>query len=108
MPREQITFAKHEMVTGPHLSDGTPDPESSHTTMIEPELHVHWSPAAAGGHVQMSLEVDVEWATRLVDDAAADDRSRITIYAGVLTRAEINRAITILRRARDRAYGKDS
>lgn len=128
MPREQITH--NRVVTRPSevpvlLSD--PDSEHVGPALVHVEearrnLHVAWNRDA--GWIQLALDMTVAELRGLLEhaerEAAAAARAQehigeyfteqhqVKVWSDTLNRAETNKAITALRRARDAAYGKDA
>lgn len=103
MPREQINYPRVKDQLVSHGIEGTPiptsEPEAGHDAGF---VHVGWNKA---GWVQVSM-----WASAKYLQFAAGNLSdgNGVIYSEVLTRAEVNKMIQALRRARDAAYGADA
>lgn len=94
-------------------------------------LHVQWNRTgttdAAGletGWLQLAVDVTVAELRSLLEDAVREaeaakagnahigdydvENHQVRVYSSELSRPEINKAITALRRGRDVAYGKDA
>lgn len=128
MPREQITH--NRIVPRPSevpVETSTPDgdtiaPAIIHTEVARRNLHVGWNRDA--GWIQVAIDLTVAEIRSLLEhaerEAAAEARAnehigeyfteqhQVKVWSDVLDRAETNKAITSLRRARDAAYGKDA
>jgi len=98
MPREQINTV-----------DLTATPVGAATIQHEAGLHVSWHGGDDGhdGHVQVALEADVSYLTFAAETPNGETSDRTLLYTPVLSRAEINKLIRTLKRARDKAYGAD-
>jgi hypothetical protein len=113
MPREQINAPRwrgaNERPPRRTSADGTSTPPGDGFQgpeyLSEPLVHLNWTKAAAGGHVQMSMEMDGATIRHLVE--ADPDAETYTMYTDVLNRDSLNRLILVTRQARDQAYGKD-
>lgn len=57
--------------------------------------------------MQVALEADVSYLTFAVETPNGETSDRTLLYTPVLSRAEINKLIRTLKRARDKAYGAD-
>lgn len=134
MAREQIT---HNHITPPPAQtpddQGVPDPV---TALISVEtqrrnVHVQWNRVgtqdAAGletGWLQLGIDITVAEIRDLLqyaeEEAAraaaanahigeyATEHHPVRVWSDVLSRPEVNKAITALRRGRDVAYGRDA
>lgn len=100
MPREQINY--------PDLSvSKEPSSPGAGVTYHESALHVSWHPDRNGvGIVQIAVEADPNYLRMAVDSPNELD-GRTSVYTPVLERAELNKLIRVLKRARDQAYGRD-
>ena len=105
MPREQINYPplleqNEEKQAAPPGREGERWRDSA--------VHVGWHADGEGGngHVQMALESDLSYL-RMALESPNEPEGRTSMYSPVLNRAEINRLIKMLRRARDAAYGRD-
>jgi hypothetical protein len=116
MPREQINFPETVKVFNEEKISKTADgqvqifgtADVSYST--EPAVHVSWVPGDridATGLVQISLEADASYLRVCTEFADEQDSKRSYIYSPALARAEVNKLIRVLRRARDQAYGRD-
>ena len=107
MPREQITRSTMVPTDNPNVFTETP----------RRNLHVSWNPT---GWVQVGIDVTIAELRSMLESAVreASDAAKITsdldtesfpfrVVSDVIDRAEINRAIHVLRTARDKAYGRD-
>lgn len=122
MPREQITHNPIIQSQTPPSVDGLP----SATINVEQSrrnVHVAWNPREAGW-VQIAVDLTVAEIRSLLEhaerEAAAAARANedigeymteahpVKVFSDVLDRAEVNKTIHVLRRARDSAYGKDA
>lgn len=128
MPREQIT---HNRILPQPLKvpddTATPDGETVapaiiHTEVARRNMHVAWNRDA--GWIQVAIDMTVAEIRSLLEhaerEAAAAARAnehigeyfteqhQVKVWSDVLDRAETNKAIVALRRARDTAYGKDA
>lgn len=99
MPREQINYPGAQVQTD--LATGKLETIAA----AEPALHVNWHPAPAG-HVQVAFEADPSYL-KIALESPNEENGRTSMYSPVLERAEINKLIRVLRRARDAAYGRD-
>jgi hypothetical protein len=81
----------------------SPGPSEART---DPTTWVSWNRSADtnAGHVQLTVTCAPSYIRDLV--AAVWD-SDVLVSSGSLTRREVNRLISVLRRARDQAYGRD-
>jgi hypothetical protein len=121
MPREQITHNPIiESHTGPTV-DGIP----SATINVEHQrrnVHVSWNRV---GWVQLGIDVTIAELRDMLQAAEAEAQGPaqaaiamgaeyateahvFRVFSDVLDRAEVNRTVQVLRRARDAAYGKDA
>jgi len=89
-------------------SSGTPE---GYITRTEPSLDITWN---RSGWVQVSIDFERAQWKRIVEEqdryeAELGENAPMSqaIYTDVLTRAEINNMIKVLRKARDQAYGAD-
>lgn len=103
MPKEQINHPESYPWKGSILP-GPNDPEGAKETRTDPGLFIRWH-AGDAGHVQVALEFDAAQVREML--AADDGAARLTLWTGVLDREAINKAIRVLRRSRDQAYGRD-
>lgn len=99
MPREQINYPAAVMETG--ADGGAP----SVIKAAGPALHVSWH-ASPAGTVQIRFDANPDFIQEAAD-FPDPETGRSAMYTDELTRAEINKMIRTLRRARDQAYGKD-
>lgn len=128
MPREQITH--NRIIPRPAeipVETSTPDGESVAPAIVHVEearrnLHVAWNRDA--GWIQVAIDMTVAEIRSLLEhaerEAAAAARAnehigeyfteqhQVKVWSDTIDRAETNKAITALRRARDAAYGKDA
>lgn len=102
MPRTQINYP---LVVRPDEPDTSLPPG---TYVGDSILHVTWSPADKGAHVQVALEVDQGYAEMALAHSNGDQPNTTYLYSPALDRAQLNKMITALRHARDQAYGKDA
>lgn len=108
MPREQINFP-HPQVTHSGSIDENGIVEQSSETHTDAAIHVQWLRGAehdTPGHVQIAFEADPSYLKIVVAEPNELD-GRTSAYSPVLSRAEINKMIQVLRKARDQAYGRD-
>lgn len=125
MPREQIT---HNHVVDRMADTSTfasLDPALEATAQVEVprrNLHVQWNREASW--LQVAVDIPLHELRSLLADAEREavatanaqppgveyavDHHPVRVWSDVLSRAETNTAITVLRRARDAAYGKDA
>jgi hypothetical protein len=121
MPREQITHNRIVEQTTPPDVDGIP---SATISVEQPRrnLHVGWN--RDGEWVQVAVEVTVAELRDMLAAAEAEaeaearrlsemgeyavEAHQFKVWTDVLSRAEINQTVQVLRRARDAAYGKDA
>ena len=128
MPREQITH--NRIIPRPAeipVETSTPDGETVAPAIVHVEearrnLHVAWNRDA--GWIQVAIDMTVAEIRSLLEhaerEAAAAARAnehigeyfteqhQVKVWSDTIDRAETNKAITALRRARDAAYGKDA
>lgn len=128
MPREQITH--NPIITRPSetpVESSTPDGNTVAPSLIHEErarrnLHVGWNRDA--GWVQVAIDMTVAEIRSLLEHAEREaaaaarvhehigeyftEQHQVKVWSDTLDRAETNKAITALRRARDAAYGKDA
>lgn len=104
MPREQINYASVLTVDSPEESGVALPPGRN---IGEPLLNVNWSPASAGGYVQVSMEIEIEYAKLIAETPNGDSATTTLLSSPALRRDELNKLIRALRRARDQAYGRD-
>lgn len=105
MPREQINYPPELVPTAEY-----PASPRGRTSWRDPALHVSWWPADKDdmpGHVQVYLDTDNTQLVDLIGEADPAKSLLTSVYTPQLTRAEINKLIQTLRRARDQAYGAD-
>lgn len=104
MPRERITHRREVL-----LDDATTSDVPVHSDSLpQPGIHVCWYPQGdGGGWVQLMTEVDTRWLEKLLKDHNPADGFTIELFTEVLSREECNKMIRVMRRARDRSYGKD-
>lgn len=111
MPKEQINYPEsYRLATGlPVLTDDTTEiagvPEESLPIRTEPAAFVGWQGGEVG-HVQLAMEMDIAHVAELLDQAD-ENATRVTMWTGIIPRESVNKAIRVLRRARDQAYGRD-
>jgi len=96
-------------VVGRPYRPGDDIPEGS-TITEEPSFDVSWRKGddGDGGWVQFSIDLPRDKWFEAIKELEADESvvSR-AIYTETLTRDELNKAIRVLRRARDQAFGAD-
>lgn len=100
MPREQITF--HDREIHPKVVGTNPADPDAVSVDLSADLHVGW---VKDSWVQVSIEAPESYMRYAANGAETSD-SRPSIYVD-MTRSDINRAIAMLRRARDAAFGRD-
>lgn len=101
MPREQINFPKIRTE-----NPGTPN--ERHVADDAICAHVGWNKA---GWVQVSLSLSCDRLSQIAKDyetGAHVSSTEAALFSDVLDRAELNKMIQTLRKARDQAYGKDA
>jgi len=109
MPRTQINYPKVALSSATVMTGGLPgSPEPEGDYVGESILHVTWSPADKGAHVQVALEVEQGYAKMALEHPNGEQPTTTYLYSPALDRAQLNKMITALRRARDQAYGKDA
>lgn len=110
MAREQIQYPRIERIElGGIDADGTSRSSVELRESTAPVLHIGWhGDGQVEGWVQVSLEVTRKWLDEMVQSYSDTDDQRIHLHSEVMTRPEINKAIQVLRRARDKAYGSDA
>lgn len=127
MPREQITHNPivSQPIDGPTYPDGHPGQALQAIVHVETprrNVHVAWN-RATGGWVQIGIDLTVAELRGMLaaaeDEAQAEARKleamgeldleqwQFRVVSDVLDRAEVNKTIATLRRARDTAYGRD-
>jgi hypothetical protein len=86
MPQEQINF---------------PDPG-------EASVSIHWSKAEVGANAQVGISIPTRELREYLDamDKDTEDHT-IFWYTPTLARTELNKLISVTRRARNAAYGAD-
>ena len=109
MPKQQINFPEsHTHLPAPAYPGETPD---ELLTSWDPAITVHWDKGDFNGENGARVTIDLAVRPPLTrQEAAALQGSApeaANAQTGPLSRAEINRLIAALRRARDQAYGKD-
>lgn len=74
-----------------------------------PSWDIHWNKMQEGGDGWANLSVTIprEWLAQVLEDAP-DDENYIQVYSDNLSRAELNRLITLGRHVRDSAHGRDA
>lgn len=102
MPREQINH--------PRIRTENPGtPNERHVADDDICAHVGWNRA---GWVQTSLSMSHERFSNLAESHAKGEfgvgGETVDVFSDVLDRAQINKMINTLRKARDQAYGKDA
>ncbi|MGN7977427.1 hypothetical protein ACTJJ4_07615 [Microbacterium sp. 22195] len=134
MAREQITHNHIVSRPLPEYNPATPGPHEASPVSVEVprrNVHVQWNRTgttdAAGletGWLQLGIDITIAEIRDLLkyaeDEAAAaklgnaafgdydTEQHQVRVYSSELSRPEINKAITALRRGRDVAYGKDA
>lgn len=125
VPREQITHNRIVDRLADASTFGSLDPILEATAQVEVprrNLHVQWNRDASW--LQVAVDIPLHELRSLLDDAEREaaaearrlenigeyavDHHPVRVWSDVLSRAETNTAITVLRRARDVAYGKDA
>lgn len=109
MPREQINYVILDQQAWTN-QDGT-YPQNNNVLggpWRDPALHVSWhaEDEHSTGHVQVAFEADPAYL-KFGAEHPNEDRERSSVWSPVLTRADINKLIRTLKRARDQAYGRD-
>lgn len=110
MPRTQINFplVVKDPAAAMVMTGGLPgSPVPAGTYVGDSILHVTWSPASKGAHVQVALEVDQGYAKMALEHPNGESPVTTYLYSPALDRAQINKLIAALRHARDQAHGKD-
>lgn len=109
MPKEQVMTAKWEKFTRSALdADG-----GEEFGMTYPEVFIRWAGGGllGGGNVQVHMTTypETPWHELKVNEEGHPVvwPRPTEVFSGVLTRADINNLIKVLRRARDSAYGRD-
>jgi len=128
MPREQITHNRIvDRPTGTMSESDTPNgvvaaPGIVHAEEPRRNVHVQWNRDASW--LQVAVDIPLHELRSLLADAEREaaaetrrhenigdyavDHHPVRVWSDVLTRSEANSTITVLRRARDAAYGKDA
>lgn len=101
MPREQITHNPNRIVTNQSLTGNV----SNEITAVGHNVHVDWSE----DHVSVGVDVglgEIKSIASPSEDVGWPDV--ITMRSDSMSRKDINKLISTLRRARDKAYGADA
>jgi hypothetical protein len=105
MPREQINYPP--LLEQTNDNPAVPPGHKDGDVWRDSALHVGWhADVDGGGHVQVALESDLSYL-RMALDSPNETEGRTSMYTPVLNRAELNKLIRTLKRARDAAYGRD-
>lgn len=109
MPRTQINYPLAFKAPATVMTGGLPGTSLPEGTYVgDSILHVTWSPADKGAHVQVALEVEKGYAAMVLEHPNGESPDTTYLYSPALDRATLNKLITALRRARDSAYGADA
>lgn len=104
MPKEILVYGR----TAEVLTGGTNQPTTMHPNLPTPEFSLHWQ-AQTADHLpawgQVGCTVNVELIRQRLADVG--DAVAITFMSEVIERAEFQRSIKALRRARDTIFGAD-
>ena len=102
MPKEQINFPQVEEIHSGSIDENGVT-EQSVERRVDPTVWVAWNTGAS--HVQLTVSCAFSYVKDLVD---AEWNQDVLVSSGTLSRSDLNKLITVLRRARDAAYGKDA
>lgn len=111
MPREQINHPDlgHKARMAALRKELNPDvPPSEFGVWNESSLHVGWHADNGYGWVQVGLEVDLEYARFAQSEPNGVRDDRTVMWTPVLTLAELDRAIAVLKRARRKAHRSET
>lgn len=109
MPKQQINFPESRTyLPAPAYPGETAD---ELFTAWDPAITVHWEKGDFNGENGACVTIDLAVRPPLTQrEAAALQGSApdaTNVQTGALSRAEVNRLVVVLRRARDAAYGRD-
>jgi hypothetical protein len=109
MPKQNVNFPEsYDVIAGSKFLGG------SSTELIriwDPVVAVHWDKGdpfkETGAGVMLSLMVTPPITLAEAHELGGSAPEPSTYYSGTLSRADVNRLIASLKKARDAAYGRD-
>ena len=74
-----------------------------------PSFDIHWNKMNNGGDGWANLSVTIPraWLEQVLADPTTD-QEYVKVYSDLLSRAELNRMVTLARHVRDSAHGQDA
>lgn len=100
-PMGMSAHRTHEYVVGEELKPGD-------VLEQEPTFSVNWTKMGPDvhGYAQLSVSIPEDRLKEMLDASPAGEP--LVVFSDFLSRAELNRAITLLRHVRDSAHGVDA